>query len=421
VRRPYALTAVVAALVAAMLPFALGDAATASTATPVPLSVRIKQKQAIIEATRRKLEASQRQLHQARYKVMTISQALDDTNSSIARVEGDLTHLHGTIATTERRLKVRKVQLAAVQSSLDLHRTALNYRLVDVYEYGPTTYLEALLDSTSFVDFIQRWDYIHYIIKADGDLINVINRDEAAYQRVVGALEQTENQLNAQQLAQQHAREQLGALADERQQLLTFAQAQRNVVAQQVYELENLTAAEEARLQALIVEKQREDALAVERAKLAACQARRAAAAAAGLPQPKCIPGLGGPVLFAWPVRGPITSPFGMRVDPVTGNYQLHSGIDIGADYGVPITASADGSVIYAGWYGGYGNAIIIDHGGGWSTLYAHCSAMYVSVNQPVRQGQVIGAVGATGWATGPHLHFEIRRNGVPLDPLSKL
>ena len=417
----HARTLALAALAAAVLPFACPGTSSASTATPVPLSVRIKQKQAIIEATRRKLEASQRKLHQARYKVLTIAQALDDTNASIARVEADLTQLHGSIDATEKRLKVRKTQLAAVQQSLDVHREALNFRLVDVYEYGPTTYLEALLDSTSFVDFIQRWDYIHYIIKADGDLIAVINKDEAAYERVVGALEQTENELNAQQLAQQHAREQLGALADERAQLLAVAQARRNVVAQQVYELENLTAAEEARLQALIIEKQREDALAVERAKLAACQARRAAAIAAGLPAPKCVPGLGGPVQFAWPVRGPITSPFGMRVDPVTGQYQLHSGIDIGADYGVPITASADGNVIYAGWYGGYGNAIIIDHGGGWSTLYAHCSAMYVSVNQPVRQGQVIGAVGATGWATGPHLHFEIRRNGVPLDPLSKL
>lgn len=413
---------VVAAIFALVAPFALSaERAAASTPTPVPLSVRIKQKQAIIEATRRKLEESQRHLHQARYKVLTISQALDETNASIARVDDDLTQLHGTIGATEKRLKVRKTQLAAVQASLDLHRKSLDYRLVDVYEFGPTTYLEALLDSTSFVDFIQRWDYIHYIIKADSDLINAINKDEAAYERVVAALEQTENELNEQQLEQQRDRDKLGALADERTQLLSIAQAQRNVVAQQVYELENLTAAEEARLQALIIEKQREDALAVEHAKLAACQARRAAAVAAGLPAPKCIPGLGGPVQFAWPVRGPITSPFGMRVDPVTGQYQLHSGIDIGADYGVPITASADGSVIYAGWYGGYGNAIIIDHGGGWSTLYAHCSAMYVSPNQPVRQGQVIGAVGATGWATGPHLHFEIRRNGVPLDPLSKL
>jgi murein DD-endopeptidase MepM/ murein hydrolase activator NlpD len=99
----------------------------------------------------------------------------------------------------------------------------------------------------------------------------------------------------------------------------------------------------------------------------------------------------------------------------------LHSGIDIGVGYGVPIQASADGIVIYAGWYGGYGNAIIIDHSSGLSTLYAHCSAMYVSDRQWIQRGQVIGAVGATGWATGPHLHFEIRVNGVPVDPLSRL
>jgi murein DD-endopeptidase MepM/ murein hydrolase activator NlpD len=352
---------------------------------------------------------------------MTIAQALSDTNDSIQRVAAELISLHVTIGSTQRRLGVRKQQLSAVQSSLDLHRQSLNSRLVDVYEYGPTTYLEALLDASSFVDFIQRWDFIHYILKADGDLIALINKDESAYEKVVAALELTENELTAQQQQQQHAREQLGMLADERRQLLSVARAQRNVVAQQVYDLENLTAAEEARLQALIVEKQREDALAVERAKLAGCQARRAAAIAAGQPAPQCVPSFGGLVQFAWPVHGPITSPFGMRTDPVTGRYQLHSGIDIGADYGVPITASADGNVIFAGWYGGYGNAIIIDHGSGYSTLYAHCSAMYVTANQPVRRGQAIGAVGATGWATGPHLHFEIRRNGVPIDPLSRL
>ena len=392
-----------------------------SAPTPVPLEEKIKQKQAQIESTRRKLEKSREQLHQARYKVMTLSQLLDDTNASIARVEGELVGLRSTIQATEARLGVRERQLSSVQASLDRHRAALNHRLVDVYEYGPTTYLEALLDSSSFVDFIQRWDFIHYILKADGELIAIINKDESSYQKVVAALELTENDLNAQQQQQEHAREQLGALATERHQLLSVAQVRRNVVAQQVYELENLTAAQEARLQQLIVEKQREDALAVERAKLAACQARRAAAAAAGLPAPACVPSFGGPVQFAWPVRGPITSPFGMRTDPVTGRYQLHSGIDIGADYGVPIQSAADGNVIYAAWYGGYGYAVIIDHGSGYSTLYAHCSSMYVSANQPVRRGQVIGAVGSTGWATGPHLHFEIRRNGVPIDPLSRL
>jgi murein DD-endopeptidase MepM/ murein hydrolase activator NlpD len=407
-----------AALLAA---FFMSSGSAQGALAPIPLGERIKQKQALIEATRRKLEASRRKLHQARYKVMTISEALDATTTSIARVSAEVEDLSATIRKTQARLSVRKRQLKGVQASLDRHRQALNHRLLDVYEFGPTTYLEALLDSTSFVDFIQRWDYIRYILKADGQLIAVINKDEAGYQRVVAALETTQNELSAQEQYQEHARQQLGALAEERRQLLTVAQAQKNVVAQQVYDLENLTAAQEARLQELIVEKQREDAIAVARARLAACQARRAAAAAAGLPAVACVPGLGGPVTFAWPVRGPITSPFGMRTDPVTGRYQLHSGVDIGADYGVPIEAAADGNVIYSAWYGGYGYAVIIDHGGGYSTLYAHCSAMYVSANQPVRRGQVIAAVGSTGWATGPHLHFEIRVNGKPIDPLSRL
>ncbi|HXW75850.1 MAG TPA: peptidoglycan DD-metalloendopeptidase family protein [Candidatus Eremiobacteraceae bacterium] len=395
--------------------------ALAAQPTPMPLEARIKLKQAQIESTRRKLEASRAKLHQARFKVLTISQQLDDTNASIARVTAELGGVRVTIENTRKRLAVRKRQLAQVESSLDRHRDALNRRLVDVYEYGPTSYLEALLDSTSFVDFVERWDFIHYIVRADGDLITVINRDAWAYENVVAALQSTENQLLAQQDAEGRENDELGALATERGRLLVAAQSQRDIAAQQVLQLENLTAAQEARLQELIVEKQREDQLAVERAKMAACQARRAAAAAAGLTAPPCVPQLGGPVHFAWPVRGPITSPFGMRTDPISGAWELHTGIDIGADYGTPIEASADGEVIFAGWYGGYGYAIIIDHGSDYSTLYAHCSSIYVNTNQPVRQGQVIGAVGATGWATGPHLHFEIRYKGVPFDPLTKL
>jgi murein DD-endopeptidase MepM/ murein hydrolase activator NlpD len=397
-----------------------GQASASEAHTPAPIAEKIKQKQQIIEATRLKLEASRAKLHQARFTVMTISQALDETNTNITDVTGQIVSIDATIRHTRARLAVRKHQLSAVQASLELHRQALDNRLVDVYEYGPTTYLEALLDSTSFVDFIQRWDFIHYILRADGELIATINKNEAAYERVVGALETTENDLTTSVQQEQGARAKLSGLADERRQLLTVAQGQRNVVAQQVYQLEEITQAEEARLQALIVEKEREDALEVERARLAAAQARRAAAIAAGLPPPP-EPRVGGPVQFAWPVHGPITSPFGMRVDPISGEYSLHTGIDIGADYGTPIQSAADGSVIYAGWYGGYGYAIIIDHGGGFSTLYAHCSSIYVAVNQPVRRGQVIGAVGATGWATGPHLHFEIRINGKPIDPLTRL
>jgi murein DD-endopeptidase MepM/ murein hydrolase activator NlpD len=384
------------------------------------LEQKIKEKQAIIESTRKKLEAKRGQLHQARFKVVTIKQQLDATNVSISRVEAQIADLQSQIEVTTRRLEIKKIQLAATRASLTRHRDALGTRLTGVYEYGPASYLDVLLSSTSFTDFVERWDLLRYIMHADAALISDINREAAREAKLVDELEATQAQLTTEQQDEQRKRDQLGELATERQTLLAAAQSQRNVVRQQVLELEGLTAAEEARLQELIREKQREDAEVVRQARLAAAAARRAAAMAAGIPLPPEHP-MGTPGAFIWPVRGPVVSPFGMRVDPYTGRYQLHSGIDIAASYGVQIQASADGVVILASWYGGYGNTIIIDHGDGMSTLYAHCSVIYVSDRQRVAQGQVVGLVGATGWATGPHLHFEIRVNGVPVNPLTRL
>lgn len=122
-----------------------------------------------------------------------------------------------------------------------------------------------------------------------------------------------------------------------------------------------------------------------------------------------------------YPTIGEITSNFGWRTHPILGTERFHSGIDFGADYGSLVYASAQGRVIYADWYGGYGNAVIIDHGNGMTTLYAHCSELYVKDGDAVKKGQPISAVGSTGFSTGPHLHFELRANGEPTDPAAYL
>lgn len=119
------------------------------------------------------------------------------------------------------------------------------------------------------------------------------------------------------------------------------------------------------------------------------------------------------------PINAPITSHFGYRVHPILGTRRLHSGTDFGADTGTPIRAAEAGTVVYAGWQGGYGNTIIIDHGGGMTTLYAHCSQLYARNGQTVQKGEAIAAVGSTGMSTGPHLHFEVRINGEPQNPLA--
>ncbi len=123
------------------------------------------------------------------------------------------------------------------------------------------------------------------------------------------------------------------------------------------------------------------------------------------------------PGKIAFPVKGILTSGFGMRVSPITGVNGLHSGIDIGAGSGTPIIAAASGEILQAGYLGGYGNAILVYHGGGLSTLYGHLSGFAVEAGQKVKQGQIIGYVGSTGFATGPHLHFEVRINGAVVNP----
>jgi murein DD-endopeptidase MepM/ murein hydrolase activator NlpD len=122
-----------------------------------------------------------------------------------------------------------------------------------------------------------------------------------------------------------------------------------------------------------------------------------------------------------YPTIGPVTSNFGWRTHPILGTERFHAGIDFGADYGSLVYASAQGRVIYADWYGGYGNAVIIDHGNGMTTLYGHCSELYVKDGDVVAKGQPISAVGSTGFSTGPHLHFELRANGEPTDPAAYL
>jgi len=122
-----------------------------------------------------------------------------------------------------------------------------------------------------------------------------------------------------------------------------------------------------------------------------------------------------------YPTIGPVTSNFGWRIHPILGIERFHSGIDFGADYGTLIYASESGRVIYSDWYGGYGNAVIIDHGNGITTLYAHCSELYVRDGDSVVKGQPIATVGSTGFSTGPHLHFELRANGEPIDPAAYL
>ena len=396
----------------ALLVLACASGAPAAPRVVASVGDQIKEKERQVEAARTRLHSKRVELKFQEVRQADLQSQLAQTNAQIAYVNANIDQLDVQVAWSRRKLAWNQVQLNAAQTTLKRHNDELKRRLVDAYERGDMGYLNVLLTATSFNDFVERWDDIRYLIAANERTVRERRDAERLVAKAQQRLEAEKSSLESELARREQDHYQLASLASERSQLLVVADANRRSVAHEVADLENLTAAEEATLEGLIREKQREEEARRE-------EERRAAQLAGRAIPPEVT--AGGPGSLSWPVSGPITSPFGMRADPVGPGFRMHTGIDIGAPMGATITAAAGGRVIFAGWYGGYGNAIILDHGGQTSTLYGHCSQIFVANGQEVQRGQAIGAVGATGDATGPHLHFEVRINGVPVDPAGHL
>lgn len=396
-----------AALAAAAFVFAL-----------VPSTVQSKTRiDAKIEAQKRHIQEIHRKLHDkrvilndARARVGSIQQQLSDTNHHIAQVNGHLGTLEGQIKSTQRKLDWNRIQLAAAKATLRRHQDVLNRRLVDAYEHGDLGYVDVLLRARSFGDFVERWNDVRYVVKANESTIRARRADQARVLGIERGLLGTQSELQAQEAQARQQRLALDGLATQRKQLLVAADAERQSVQTEVYQLAELSDAEEAALEALIVEKQREEE--------AKRRAARQAAKLAGVELPREA---GAPGQLLWPVSGPITSPFGWRMHPILHRMILHRGIDIGVPTGTPVAAAAEGRIIVASYQGGCGNMVAIDHHGGLSTMYCHMSQIFVSVGQEVQRGQAIGAAGSTGLSTGPHVHFQVMQNGNPVDPMGFL
>jgi murein DD-endopeptidase MepM/ murein hydrolase activator NlpD len=306
-------------------------------------------------------------------------------------------------------LETRQLRFYERQYSLALHR--LNALLVHIYDYGRQTTLEIILSATSLQDLLDRIDYTAVIARTDKSiatqfldarnqahlaLIRVakVKTTVAAAARVIGYRVHQQELLRNQLLASTNA---AGATLDQKQHDLTSTRQQEGVWVSEANALAGVSSRLAAEIQAA---QATPSGVTPTTGQPLSGVAAASSAGASGL---------------IWPVDGPITSPFGMRWGT------LHPGIDIGVPMGTPIAAAASGRVIVAGYDGGYGNLVVIDNGNGIATAYAHQSSIAVTVGQDVSQGQVIGYVGSTGFSTGPHLHFEVRVDGSPVDPLGYL
>ncbi len=389
---------------------AANTTSSAAAARQSALDAKIKAQQAKLHVVRTKLSQKRTELDAAQAKVGTIKDQLDVANRNIAAVEATIGSLKARMHTTQANLAWNHLQLDAAQRTLQRHNDALKRRLISAYEYGDLGYVAVLLQAKTFGDFVERWNDIGYVIRANEATIRQRRADADRIGAIQAGLVAAEASLQAAQADAQQQQNALDALAQQRRNLLSLAQNEKQNVAVQVGELEDTSAEAEAALEALVRQKQQEE------------DARRASERRAALLAGESLPPEpGAPGELMWPVSGPITSPFGMRMHPVYGRPILHAGIDIAANQGTTIAAAADGRVIVAGYQGDCGNMVALDHHGGLSTIYCHMSQIFVGVGQDVQRGQAIGAVGMTGDATGPHVHFQVMENGHPVDPMSFL
>jgi murein DD-endopeptidase MepM/ murein hydrolase activator NlpD len=351
--------------------------------------------QAKLSATRQKEARMTQQISGLTSDIRKLEARVGDVSQKLSVLERDL-ELHQRrldklnalyVFETERLNFLRRAYATAVHE--------LNLRMIDLYETHDPTLVEVIIESESFQDALDRIHYLDSIAQQDKHIAAKVGLARDAVQKtraqtkVVRARVHAETQVVAVRTQQQR---------DARDQLLAS---------------KSQLSGKRARQQtALKLTRKQEHTLETEAQALAAADAEVRGRLAAAQGATDSTPSASG---LIWPVSGPVVSPFGYRWG------RLHAGIDIAVPYGTPIHAAAAGTVVLSGWVSGYGNYTCIDHGGGMATCYAHQSSYAVSQGAAVSQGKVIGYVGCTGHCFGPHLHFEVRINGTPVDPLGYL
>ncbi|WP_127448069.1 murein hydrolase activator EnvC [Veillonella sp. 3310] len=326
-----------------------------------------------------------------------IQRDLDTATAELKQVQAERIQLDKDITKTEAELK-------EAQARLQSREKVFYKRVRDIYINGRLSYLDVVIGSKDFSDFANRMEMLKRILQSDMDLINTIKTEREEIASKKAKLEEDRAKVLELEKVAQEKQNVINQKKAERQAVLERAMNDRDTAERAYNELMASSASITAMLQ--------------QRAAERAAAAAAAASQGGGGGGATWVQGSG---QLAAPVVAPITSDFGWRIHPIYGTRRLHAGTDFGVDEGTPVHAADGGVVVEAGWVSGYGYTVIIDHGNGMSTLYAHNSEVAVSPGQTVSKGQVVSYSGNTGGSTGPHLHFEVRINGEPTDPMGYL
>jgi murein DD-endopeptidase MepM/ murein hydrolase activator NlpD len=374
------------------------------------LDAKLAAVQARIAAARTRASDLSAQIGGLTTQIHTLELRVGDVSGKLSALRTDLALHQQRMSTLSRLYQVQTVRYQDLRQAYTLAVIRLDNRLVSIYKEPEPGALDLVLQAKSFQDVLDQLDYLGLVAKEDKSIATEVRTAKeqvaAARKRTAEVRQTVENEANII-----NARVQQEAILQG--QLLASKGKLANVRAGKSHLLATTKAQERAAIQEsqaiAAASAQIEERIRAAEAAAAAADSTDTTATAAA---PAATPSAAG---LIWPVSGPITSPFGPR----WGGF--HPGIDIGVPEGTPIHAAAAGTVIWCGWESGYGNLVVIDHHNGIATAYAHQSRIAVSCGQDVQQGDVIGYSGCTGFCTGPHLHFEVRVNGAPVDPIGYL
>jgi len=365
-----------------MLSFILAFSVFVCADTPTMSSLKKQE-----EAIKKQVQKTQQSIDKKKLEKKAVSKMVEELDSKLQLTEQELDNVEQQLTILDSQVAIKKRELERATIDADGQKVLLKKRVRVMYETGSVGYLSVILDSTSFGDFITRLDYLKKIVDYDVALLNNMKtyRDDVAQKKAL--LQNEVNQKEAVKMQIGAKKEQVIQAKSDRAKALTE-------LSKDLKELE--------RLEDKLLEQSKE----IEK-KIIASQSNN-----------KYI---GGKIQWPVPSCTRITSPYGYRMHPILKKKKLHTGIDIGAASGSAVVAGNDGTVIFSGYNGGYGNTVIIDHGGKISTLYAHNSKLLVKEGDKVKRGQTIAKSGSTGLSTGPHVHFEVRINGQHTNPMNYL
>ncbi len=355
-----------------------------------------------LEEEKEKVEATLQELEGLKSDAAAYVTELD---ASLTRLEQELDSLAGQISGKEQEISAAREELEAARATENEQYEAMKLRIRYMYERGKTSFLDLLFEAESVSDLLNRAEYISQISKYDREKLTEYVQAKEDIEEKEAVLETEREELLALQESTEARQASVETLLAEKSAQLAQYDSQIAGAESQISEYEADIKAQEEKIKAIEAEMKRREE-----------EARKKAEEAGKTYTPVSL----GNISFIWPCPSSsrITSQFGGRSSPTEGASTNHQGVDIGASSGSDILAAASGTVTISTYSVSAGNYIMIDHGGGVSTVYMHCSSLLVSAGEEVTQGQVIGKVGSTGYSTGPHLHFGVRANGAYVNPL---